>query len=605
MLDANNYLGKMLAERYHLIRVIGRSASSIVFYAEDMMIRREDGHAMPVAVKVLDQEASEYAVNAEAFRDEIRAVASIPINPHMVAVLDAAFHEGEHFVVMEYVSGKTLAHYVKEKGGKLPAKEIISIALQLLSALRYAHESGVVHRDIKPQNIMVERADVVGRQVDVPGGQGMPFVKLADFGVALLPDTDLLAVGERGPSAVHYVSPEQSSGAPVGPRSDIYSLGVVMYELATGHVPFEAQSAAGIIAKHQTEMPHHVGEENANIPALLDEVIFLAMQKNPAMRYKDALTMERRLREIFRYLMAGGAQAGSLESPYLGDTLRVSGAGGMSARVMKPTKTQRITEDKPPRAPKPPKPEKAPREPKPIREPKPAKLPKAAKAPKPPKAPKMPKAPKAPREPKVKRERAPINPAKLKLFGLIGGGAVLLAALVVCGAIFLPKLFNLFSGPSTFDVTVPNLVGSVYAESNTYDDGVSVPADKIVYVYHNDFDAGKIISQEPAAGIVMKDVEKVDIILTVSLGPEMMDFSIPEASRTSVSDAKLYLLTNADYSYVQVITERVAAEPVDGVESGTVVGAIRTTLGTEEPLSLDSGKLYKHKVEKIILIYQP
>ena len=176
MLDANNYLGKMLAERYHLIRVIGQSASSLVFYAEDMMIRQEDGRAMPVAVKVLDREASEYQVNAEAFCREIRAVASIPTNPHMVAVLDAAFHEGEHFVVMEYVSGKTLAHYLKEKGGKLSTKEIISIALQLLSALRFAHEAGVVHRDIKPQNIMVERADAVGRQVDVPGGSPVSII---------------------------------------------------------------------------------------------------------------------------------------------------------------------------------------------------------------------------------------------------------------------------------------------------------------------------------------------------------------------------------------------------------------------------------------------
>lgn len=599
MLDANNYLGKMIAERYHLIRVIGQSASSLVFYAEDMLTRREDGSALPVAVKILDKDASEYRVNAEEFHREIRAVASIPINPHMVTVLDASFHEGEHFVVMEYVSGKTLDRYLKEKGGKLSPKEILSIALQILSALRLAHEVGVVHRDIKPHNIMVERADVVGKQVEVPGGKGMPFVKLTDFGVALLPETDLLAMGERGASTAHYVSPEQASGAPIGVRSDIYSLGVVMYELATGKVPFDAQSLSGVIAKHQTEMPGHVSEESSDIPTLLDEAIFIAMQKNPALRFKDAFTMERRLREIFRYLLSDGGQANVAEnSPFLGETVKVGGAGGLFSRVTMPEKAQKVEAGMSSRAPKPPKAEKPPKAPKPIKAPKPAKLPKAPKAPK---APKTPKAPKAPKEPKAPRERRPIDAAKLKLVGLISGGAVLLAALIVCGVIFIPKIF---SGSSTMDVKVPNFVGMVYTEGSTYSDGISVPADKIIYMYDDDVDAGKVIMQSPAGGVVINDTEGVEVILTVSLGPEMLDFVIPAEYRVDIATARKYIRDN--YFFVNIFAERPVTSPLDAVASGTVVGALRVSLSEgETELSIDNGQVYKNKGESIILLYQP
>ena len=182
MLDAKNYLGRMLAERYLLVRVIGHGASSTVFYAQDMMTRQEDGSPLPVAIKVLDRDAGEYKLNSKSYRTEINAVADIPTSPHIIAVKDDFFFEDEHFIVMEYVSGKTLKDYIAEKGGTLSPKEIVSISLQLLSALRVAHEAGVVHRDVKPQNIMVERADEVGGLVDIPGGADMPFVKLADFG---------------------------------------------------------------------------------------------------------------------------------------------------------------------------------------------------------------------------------------------------------------------------------------------------------------------------------------------------------------------------------------------------------------------------------------
>lgn len=539
MLDANNYLGKMLAERYRLVRVIGRGASSLVFYAEDMMVRREDGSALPVAVKVLDRDSGEYKMNSKSFRTEIHAVAGIPTSPHVVAIKDVSFHEDEHFIVMEYVSGKTLGEYLAEKGGRLSAKEIVSISLQLLQALRLAHEAGVVHRDIKPENIMVERADVVGKQVDIPGGSDMPFVKLADFGIALLPDEDLFAMKDKGVGTVHYISPEQASGGRVDARSDLYSLGVVMHVMATGSVPFDAGSPTGIISKHQTEAPHHVRNRNAEIPMALDEIIFTAMQKNPASRYKDATAMERRLKDVLRSLEGEKARTDA------GDVFR-----GATLRVANEEDTR-----------------------------KPAKV-------------------KKERAPKVKKT----NP-KAKKIVAVSGVSVFVLALLVLGAFFL---LPLLSGPKTYDITIPKLTGSIYSESNAYPDGVFVPKENVKYVYTDDdaFPAGMIISQEPAQGKVYYDVEKVEITLTVSLGPEMIDFSIPAEYRTDFDKAADYLRNT--YSYLGIMPDPEVlplSEAIPGVEPGTVVGAYRVNTGAD--ISIDGDEIYKTKAEKIVLRVQP
>lgn len=550
MLDAKNYLGKMLAERYRLVRVIGHGASSLVFYAEDMMVMREDGSPLPVAIKLLDHDSGEYKMNSRSFRAEIQAVASIPTSPHIVAIKDVSYYEDEHFIVMEYVSGKTLKEYLKEKNGPLSPKEIVSISLQLLQALRLAHSVGVVHRDIKPENILVERADVVGKKVDIPGGEGMPFVKLTDFGIALLPDDDLFTMKDKGVGTIHYISPEQAGGGRADARSDIYSLGVLMHVMATGSVPFDAQSPTGIISKHQTEMQQHVRGQNADIPMMLDEVIFNAMQKNPALRYRDALTMERALKEVLRVLEGGGVGVEG-ESAFVG-----VGIGG-----------EELTP--------------------------------APKAPKMPKAPKTPKAPKPAKAPKMPAARSSGNTDKRKVL-FIGIGAAALVVLLVVGAILL------FTAPKTYDITVPSLTGTVYAEETVYPEGVVVVKDNIKYVYSDQIEAGKIVSQEPAQGTVVKDVEQLEIVLTVSLGPEMVDFSIPKEYRGSYEAAVSYL--RATYNALEAVvaidkTPEVAETRLPGVAAGTVVGAYR--VNTKEPLALDGDKVYKTKGEIIKLIVQP
>lgn len=315
MLDANKYLGERLVERYHIVKEIGRGASSIVFYAEDMMTKADDGSPMPVALKILDRDSNEYKLNSKSFYTETRAVVGMPANPHTVAVQDVSYDYDRdvHFIVMEYVKGTTLRRYMHSHGS-FSAREIISIALQVLYALRSAHEANVVHRDVKPQNILVQNEKESGDGVTLPGGRGMPYIKLADFGIARLPGEDLFAMGDRGVGTVHYISPEQAGGGVIDARSDIYSLGVVMYELATGRVPFDADNATAVITKHQTSAATHVRVFNPSIPLSLDQIIFTAMQKDPRKRYKDAAAMEKRLMDALDELNGAAAKAATAKN---------------------------------------------------------------------------------------------------------------------------------------------------------------------------------------------------------------------------------------------------------------------------------------------------
>ena len=274
MKNVNFNVGDIIDGRYKLERLIGDGGSAVVFLADDTLIGRE------VAIKILNGD-DESAVNTRSFVTEIQAV-SVLSHPNIVNVYDVAVNEDVKYIVMEYVDGITLRQYMNQNQN-FDTEEIISCAAQVLSALEEAHAKKIVHRDIKPQNIMLLRDGTI---------------KVTDFGIAMLPTGDEMSMEGRAVGTVYYISPEQAKGKPVDERSDIYSLGVLMYEMATGKLPFDGKNPSDVAMKQITDIPRRPREINPDIPKGLEQIILMAMEKDPDARFQSATAMKKALEKL-------------------------------------------------------------------------------------------------------------------------------------------------------------------------------------------------------------------------------------------------------------------------------------------------------------------
>ena len=256
-------IGTVLSDRYRLEAKLGSGGMSTVYLARDETLDR------PVAVKLMHREMTEQREQLERFNQEARAVAKLS-NPNVVAVIDAGEDQGRPYIVLEYVQGETLKQRIS-RVGSLDATEALAYALEVAQGLGVAHERNMVHRDVKPQNVLI---DATGR------------AKLTDFGIAReLNDEGVTATG-RVIGTTDYVAPEQAMGKDVDPRSDIYSLGIVLYEMLTGDVPFEADNQIGVAMKHVNEELPDVQVIRPDISAASARVVDKATAKNPDDRYQ-------------------------------------------------------------------------------------------------------------------------------------------------------------------------------------------------------------------------------------------------------------------------------------------------------------------------------
>jgi len=275
MENYERYVGAVLDNRYRIEKVIGIGGMAVVFKADDTLMRRS------VAVKILKDEIAKDEQSVKRFINESKAVSMLS-HPNIVNIYDVSMKGAEKYIVMEYIEGITLKNYMTKKG-TLSLREIIGYTEQILRALEHAHAKGIVHRDIKPQNIMLLRNGVV---------------KVTDFGIAKLPNAETVTMTDKAIGTVFYISPEQASGKDIDARSDIYSLGVMMYEMATAKLPFTADSPVSVALMHINEEAPVPKDVNENMPAGLSQIITRAMEKDPVMRYQSTTQMLRQLIQL-------------------------------------------------------------------------------------------------------------------------------------------------------------------------------------------------------------------------------------------------------------------------------------------------------------------
>ena len=273
-----NLEGKLLGNRYEMIEKIGNGGMATVYRATDKILKRD------VAVKILRDEFTTDEEFIKRFEVEAQSAARLT-HPNIVSIYDVGVEDNLHYIVMELIQGKTLKEIIIEERGPLPWKWSVNVAIQIASALEMAHKNNIVHRDIKPHNIIITEDGIA---------------KVTDFGIAKAVSNSTITAFGTTIGSVHYFSPEHARGGFTDAKSDLYSLGVVMYEMVTGKVPFDADTPVSVALKHMQEEPEEPIEVNPNVPVAVNKIIMKAMQKDTTLRYQSATEMLRDLRKALK-----------------------------------------------------------------------------------------------------------------------------------------------------------------------------------------------------------------------------------------------------------------------------------------------------------------
>ena len=457
----DRFVGKRLDGRYEIREIIGVGGMAVVYKAYDCIEDRI------VAVKILKEEFISNEEFIIRFKNESKAIAVLN-HPNIVKVYDVSFGDLIQYIVMEYVDGITLKQYI-EKQHSLRWKDAVYLTIQVLRALQHAHDKGIVHRDVKPQNIML-LADGT--------------IKVTDFGIARFARSEHKAMTDKAIGSVHYISPEQARGEATDEKADIYSVGVMLYEMLTGQLPFEADSAVSVAIMQLQRDPVLPRDINENIPVGLEQVTMHAMQKDVFKRYRSAAEMLRDLEEfrrspdmVFEYTyFVDNEPTRFVDAVNDADSFN-AGLGTVAVADSARNANKNIDDyddyDD---------------------------------------------------EDDEDNEKSPVIPI------LTGVAIAFVIAMLIC--IFL--FFKFWNEDATSTVTVPKLVGMTIEEIRQ-----DYPDYKYVIEYQEsaDIPAGTVMKQSPSEGREIKDTQK--ITLTVSQGTELVP--IPRIANLSTTDAQLQL----------------------------------------------------------------
>ncbi len=498
----DKFIGTILDNRYELLEVIGVGGTAVVYKAKCHRLNRY------VAVKILKEEYAQDEEFRRKFHDEAQAVAMLS-HPNIVNVYDVSRSGSIEYIVMELIDGITLKEYLSRRG-QLSPKEVTVFATQIARALEHAHSHNIIHRDIKPQNIMLLRDGTV---------------KVADFGIAHFTNNDNTYCKGEAIGSVHYVSPEQAKGSFVDNRTDLYSLGVVMYEMITGRLPFEGDTPVSIALQHinSIALPPSIFAEN--VPPQLEEITMKAMNPSLSKRYASASQILEDLEAFqneqqFKLNIPREESVAVQEEPQDLDATRKLNNTGEVAALM-----ENERRESPER--------RGSEEQKPVEKE---------------------EAPVEEQKEKQKKHRSPVSAALI--FSVI-------AVVVFCvGAFcFVQKILDPFGGTDSSKINAPNLKGLYYSQVIADPQYSNVVIAEGEYVYNETVDAGKIISQEPEAN------RKIDpgSTITVTISRGNRTFALPDYVNSDARQAKIEL----DRFGVQCV--EAAPEYNDEIENGFVI----------------------------------
>ena len=489
-------IGKILAGRYEIIEKIGEGGMAYVFKARDNLLNRY------VAIKILKEEFSKDEVFVKRFRTEAQSAASL-IHPNIVSVFDVGEDRGISFIVMELLESKTLKDYIEAKG-PLSSELTLKIAAQIASALEAAHKAHIVHRDIKPQNIILNQNLVA---------------KVTDFGIAKVTNTSSATITSFGKTmgSVHYFSPEHAKGGYTDAKSDLYSLGVVMYEMATGKLPFDAESPVSVALKHIQEEPVEPIKVNPNVSKALNDIIMKAMEKSTAKRYQTATEM---LTDISIALAkpSNGLVSRSASSIEAGDTQVIPVLNDVPEENMVPNVRTRQTTGRTAYTPT------HSRDAKVIEEEKPKDNLEDIK--------------------KAKKKKM------IKIFSIVA------VVIIIIGIVFGYFIRKIFGNNQQEEVEIPYVIGRNIDEVIEQYEKLGYKINQTGSDYNSEYEEGEIMSQSPEAGT--KTTDKT-INVQVSRGTRMVTVSNVEGKDIKVARYELENTAGFVVEEVEQVSDTVAA----------------------------------------------